>query len=164
MEYIEGSDLKDIDPKTLTVQQRLIIAKLCCQALKHIHEGRFIHGDIKPANIKVKIEGDNISVRFMDFGFSLELKENQVKIDNIPASFGTDNYIAPEVKKGFFVGYVSDIYSLGYLFRTDLLLKGICDEMTSHVADRRPSLDDVISRLDLALSQFDRKIIQNLKA
>ncbi len=157
MEFIEGSDLKEIDAKNLTLIQRLIIAKLLCQGLKHIHAGRFIHCDIKPANIKVKIDGDQIMVRFMDFGISLELKEGEIQLNNIPASFGTGEYIAPEVSKGYSVGYVSDIYSLGVVFRKDLLIKGICDEMTSYTEDRRPSLDVIMSRLDAALEHSKSK-------
>lgn len=159
MEYVEGQELSLINPKTLSEKQKLTIAKLLCQGLAHIHKGRFIHGDIKPANVKVYINEDNIRVQFIDFGISLELNEGATQIDDLPCAFGSDDYIAPEVSKGYSIGYASDIYSLGVLFRLALHLNQFND-MTSHRIERRPSLDQVIERIDDALALLNRASIQ----
>lgn len=156
MEFVDGIELEKMNTKELSLEQRLTIAKLCSVALQHIHQGNFIYGDIKPANTKVKmVNGIVTGIRFLDFGYSLELKEGQSEIE-IPASFGSEGYIAPEIKKGFGAGFYSDVYSLGALFCKDLHLQGFSN-MTSIRIDRRPSLAEVIRMLDDALVKCKTK-------
>ncbi|MBS0286894.1 MAG: protein kinase [Proteobacteria bacterium] len=161
MQLVPGEDLQKIDSRELTLQQRLQIAYQCCVVLKHIHAGKFVHGDIKPANIKVQFVGDSIIVKFIDFGFSFKLKDGQIQMD-IPASFGSDSYIAPEVSKGYNIGYASDVYSLGVVFSKDLKIPAkIWDGMTSYLSERRPSLDEITNRLQTAIAQTPPQALES---
>lgn len=58
-------------------------------ALKAIHSCSILHGDIASRNILVVDDGRNISVRFIDFGFSRitsnekELQEETAQLQNL---------------------------------------------------------------------------------
>ncbi|MGD9592902.1 MAG: protein kinase, partial [Candidatus Berkiella sp.] len=102
----------------LTYVQRLIIAIKVCLRLKELQKHRIIHADLKPENIKVKVNGNNIEVYLMDFGFSMRLPSGSTtKIDGCK---GTPGYIAPEIYNQAFPSYSqmifsfeSDIYAIG---------------------------------------------------
>ena len=110
MEYYEGGDLRKIldtydvpDGDKMTMISQILIA------LKRIHENKFIHGDLKCANIFLVnkyIPGDykKIKIKIGDFGLS-EIGGDLVR-------GGTFGFMAPEVP---FIGgsFESDIYSIG---------------------------------------------------
>lgn len=161
MRRVPGEDLENITIKDLTLSQRLQIAYQCCLILQHIHDGNFVHGDIKPANIKVQIIGDAVFVKFIDFGCSFKLNAGQSQMA-IPVSFGSKGYTAPEVSKGYNLGYASDVYSLGAVFTKDLKLPfQLCEGMTSYMEGSRPALAEIIHRLQTALSQAKPQDLQN---
>jgi serine/threonine protein kinase len=156
MKLVEGEDLDCVDVNKLSYKQRLTIAILCIENLKRIHAGNFVHGDIKPDNIKVKIDGDIISVQIIDFGLSIELPPGESQI-SIPFPFGNKEYIASELYNQMRIGYLSDIYSLGVVFDKVLQIDpGIIGNMTEHEAQDRPSLDEIDLKLKSALDAATR--------
>ena len=110
MEYCEGGDVRKIlDTYEVPVSDKMTIISQFLLALKRIHENKFIHGDLKSANIflvKKYVPGDykNIKVKIGDFGLS-ELGGDLV-------FGGTPGFMAPEVR---LIGgsFDSDIYSAG---------------------------------------------------
>ena len=110
MEYCEGGDVRKIlDTYEVPVSDKMTIISQFLLALKRIHENKFIHGDLKSANIflvKKYVPGDykNIKVKIGDFGLS-EMGGDLV-------FGGTYGFMAPEVP---LIGgsFDSDIYSAG---------------------------------------------------
>ncbi len=110
MEYCEGGDVRKIlDTYEVPVTDKMRIISQFLLALKRIHENKFIHGDLKCANIFLVnryVPGDykNIKVKIGDFGLS-ELGGDLV-------FGGTPGFMAPEVR---LIGgsFDSDIYSAG---------------------------------------------------
>lgn len=122
----QGKDLFDLlhrNPGTpLTVIQKLIIAIRGCQVLQEIHRQGVIHADIKPDNMLVTVNGNQIALTILDFGFSILLPEGQVTIrDELK---GTPGFIAPEIynsenprlSKGEY-SCASDVYALGMMLK-----------------------------------------------
>lgn len=151
MEYIEGVDLSDC-LKNLTQSQKLIVAIKCCEAVLELHSKNIVHCDLKPRNIRIKMDEDDISVRLIDFGGSFILEEGMTE-KIAKKGFGTKGYTAPEVrfkdKSGKkHMGFASDIYSLGQMFLNDLNIKPeLCQDMTKKIPQLRPSIEKVHARL-----------------
>ena len=110
MEYCEGGDLRNIlDKHDVPDSDKMVMISQILLAVKRIHENKFIHGDLKCANIflcKEYVPGDykNIKIKIGDFGLS--------EIGGDLVFGGTLGFMAPEVPK---IGgsFDSDIYSVG---------------------------------------------------
>ncbi|MEB3197040.1 MAG: HD domain-containing phosphohydrolase [Candidatus Sericytochromatia bacterium] len=102
MELVEGKGLDELLP--LPEADVLPILRQLCLALSFIHQQGFVHGDLKPENIRIRPDG---VVKLMDFGL----------VDVAGTAHGTIRgtiaYMAPEVAKGGRIDQRSDIYALG---------------------------------------------------
>ena len=64
MEYVSGVDLLNyVEENELTIG----MMRDCIQALKKLHEKRFVHRDIKPDNIMIQTDKDN-KIKYLDWG------------------------------------------------------------------------------------------------
>lgn len=109
MEYLEGSNLKDLyarhDPVLLNNVAQIILDM--AEALEHVHENHFIHLDFKPENI---IVSRNASVRLVDFDLAQEYSGKPLKITKNP---GTPTYMAPEQLTGQPIDARVDMFAFG---------------------------------------------------
>ena len=83
------------------------------KGLKVMYEKKVIHGDIKPSNILLSFNNNNIHkvcFKISDFGLS-KLNEN-IKSKSVT---GTSQFLSPECLKGQRISDKSDIWSLGIL-------------------------------------------------
>ena len=72
-----------------------------------MHTANVCHRDIKLENILITDRG---RVKIIDFGFSIQVQENQ----KLKIFCGTSSYMAPEiVRKQEYTGFASDIWALG---------------------------------------------------
>ena len=79
-------------------------------AVHHIHLKKLMHRDLKPGNIFLSKDGE---VKVGDFGLAAVIKD-AVSRQNYNM-YGTDLYMAPELKNYDRYNYKVDIYSLGLM-------------------------------------------------
>lgn len=116
-----SKSLKSILHQTGPMSPYVVIETMvkACEILDYAATNGWIHKDIKPSNIFISLEGEQVSVKISDFGVAermfrnLEWESNATKTTSI---YGNAGYISPEVAFG--VGgsehtVASDIYSLG---------------------------------------------------
>ena len=107
MEWVDGRSLdevKDECRKDSHLARKLILE--ICDALICVHSKQMVHQDLKPSNILVTHNGNNVKI--IDFGLSIEDSQSELKI-----SGGTRSFAAPELLEGKKADVLSDIYSLG---------------------------------------------------
>jgi serine/threonine protein kinase len=109
MEIIEGGDLRrHTEPGSLLpFTVALSVAARVADALAHLHDHGFVHGDVKPANILYDPAAD--AVKLADFGCTRGLLPYAGRF----TSAGTMAYMSPEQGCGAPIGPASDQFSLG---------------------------------------------------
>jgi serine/threonine protein kinase/tetratricopeptide (TPR) repeat protein len=115
MEYVDGVPFTGYcRSKHYSIEERLQLFRLVCEAVQYAHGRAVIHRDLKPSNILVKEDG---SVRLLDFGISKQLKGSDGIIDQTRTAVRllTPSYAAPEQIRGEPVGTRGDVYSLGII-------------------------------------------------
>ena len=80
-----------------------------CLALKHVHDRKIIHRDIKSQN--VFLMNDN-TIKMGDFGIARVLSSTKEKAKTV---VGTPYYLSPEIIENKPYSFKSDIWSLGVL-------------------------------------------------
>ena len=107
LEYIDGIPLTTfIEQGKLTRALAYKFITETCNALQYIHNKQLIHKDLKPNNILITYNGNN--VKLIDFGLA------DYEILKIPA--GTEKYLAPEqLDPNATLDCRTDIYSLGII-------------------------------------------------
>jgi predicted ATPase/signal transduction histidine kinase len=101
---------------SVSLQQLLSIMVQITDILHHLHQNRVIHKDIKPANILIHPETQQ--VKLIDFSIASLLPKESQEIKNPNSLEGTLAYISPEqtgrMNRG--IDYRTDFYSLGVTF------------------------------------------------
>lgn len=96
----------------LGVPDTLWIARQVAQALEALHRAGFIHGDVKPDNIRLVSDGQ---ARLLDLGFAHRPGENSLLLEK-GYILGTVNYLAPELCGSEPQdGPASDLFSFGVM-------------------------------------------------
>ena len=78
------------------------------EAVAFMHEHNIAHMDLKPQNIMIPSQGGRLSV--IDFSVSIRVRGPSVKYRGV---VGTEDYMAPEVKKGLYKPMLADLWSCG---------------------------------------------------
>ncbi len=117
MEDFGGSSLRHFAKgRSLPLEQFWSIALQLTEILHPLHQQRVIHKDIKPANILIQLETQQ--VKLIDFSISSLLPRETQEIKPLNGLEGTLAYLSPEqtgrMNRG--VDYRSDFYSLGVTF------------------------------------------------
>jgi hypothetical protein len=109
MEYVEGADLSEImerrDPLPITAKVDIIVDVL--HALDYAHQRKVVHRDVKPANIRVSVDG---RAKLMDFGIARLEKSDLTRSGMM---IGTPDYMAPEQITGGEITPATDVFAVG---------------------------------------------------
>lgn len=117
MEYMPGGSLRDVlnaNPKGLSIDGVLSVAKDIARALVLLEENGMVHRDVKPDNILFTADG---VAKLTDLGISRFSKtETDVHATRASAVIGTPAYMAPEqMLDSHAVDIRADIYSFGMM-------------------------------------------------
>jgi len=107
MELIEGSSLRDLTKRGLTVAEAVEATRQILSAAGYAHERGIVHRDLKPLNVLVDQSG---RIRVTDFGIA---RAGTSEITQTGSVMGTAQYISPEQAQGQEVTRSSDIYAVG---------------------------------------------------
>ena len=112
-EYADGGDLSEKiklqNNKPFNESEILDYFTQICLALKHIHEKKIIHRDLKSGNIFLMKNG---LVKLGDFGISKGFERTMEKAKTM---VGTPYYLSPEILESKPYDAKSDIWALGVL-------------------------------------------------
>jgi serine/threonine-protein kinase len=119
MEYVEGASLSAVltHRGALSPDVVIALAKQLTRALEAAHEQGVMHGDLKPANVLVAIDG---LLKVTDFGVATLVRRPRARGDEAVAPprlagaiVGTPEYMAPELLLGAEADARADIYGAG---------------------------------------------------
>ena len=121
MDYADGGDLqskikerykqKDRNNRMnyLTEDELLDWFTQICLAMKHCHDKKILHRDLKSQNIFLTKKG---LIKLGDFGIARVLSNTRSKAKTV---VGTPYYLSPEIIRSESYSFKSDIWSLGVL-------------------------------------------------
>jgi tetratricopeptide (TPR) repeat protein/tRNA A-37 threonylcarbamoyl transferase component Bud32 len=171
MEHFDGQPLgkwlKEQGPMKAEMAIELFLQ--LCDGLSAAESMHIVHRDLKPANILIKIEGDHLQAKILDFGLAKNV-DMSVQDDNLTATgeiLGSPPYMSPEQWRGQ-CDYRSDIYSLGCIMYEVLSGKppfsaqfGL-DYMNKHLSDKPVPISQVnsINKFPSALESVVSKCLQ----
>ena len=112
MEFIEGERIDQwCDARTLSIDDRLRLFEVTCQAVQYAHSQLVVHRDLKPSNIMVTALGE---VKLLDFGVAKLLGVEDTEVTQTALAM-TPQYAAPEQVRRQPITTATDIYALGVL-------------------------------------------------
>jgi serine/threonine protein kinase len=122
MPYVEGADLETPDraPEPRDIVAALRRFRQIVEVVARLHEAGFVHGDLKPGNVRVGADG---VCYLLDLGLARHqvaarqtttLRASVVSVDGKRIA-GTLDYMAPEVMTGERPGASADVYALGVI-------------------------------------------------
>lgn len=121
-EEMKGGNLlsRIVDKEVYTEREARQVCKIAFTAINYCHRKRVAHRDVKPENFLLVEEGDDTSVKLVDFAFAKKVQKNKP----LTTLCGTAQYVAPEILKQSDQGYDHrcDLWSLGVF--TYVLLGG----------------------------------------
>jgi len=119
MELLHGESLHDLIKRIgpLPPDLAFCIVGQAALGLSKAHAAGVVHRDVKPANIFLSLEADEVIVKVLDFGIAKvkELDEqNDASQPESEAIVGSPHYMSPEQAQGLpSLDHRSDLFSLG---------------------------------------------------
>ena len=129
MEYAPGRSL-DLDisdhaaartpfePETIVRMMRQL-----CAAMDYAHGQDVVHRDLKPKNVQLAGDGDQMHVKVLDFGVAKMLSDSSRDATTVGRLLGSLLYMSPEQAISAPVDHRADIFSLGSVLFELLTLK-----------------------------------------
>ncbi len=121
MEYLVGMSLRDrlLARRLLTFADTARLISHLCRALSRAHEASLVHRDLKPENIFLARDGDDETVKVLDFGVAKAtdaLANSGIDPTRTGALLGTPFYMSPEQAQGLkTVDYRTDLWAVGVI-------------------------------------------------
>ncbi|MEM8530176.1 MAG: protein kinase [Chloroflexota bacterium] len=107
MDFVHGEDLEQLldREKIMPEDEVFVLAEKICDVLEYLHASGLIYRDMKPSNVMVDRQRNNVKI--VDFGITKVLQRSHEHGD-----YGTPGYAPPEQYQGL-TTVESDIYALG---------------------------------------------------
>jgi len=108
LEYMNAGSLGQFVEKNGVISERVAasVIRQALAGLQHLHSCSIIHGDIKPENILVSMQGD---AKLTDFGLAREVQTSR----GVAEKGGTRLYLSPERYSGSMFSFPADVWSIG---------------------------------------------------
>jgi eukaryotic-like serine/threonine-protein kinase len=135
-------------PEPLPVTRALTIAVGIADGLAAVHSAGFIHRDVKPSNVLLRMDGTPV---LTDFGLLLARHLADRRLTQTNVVVGTADYISPEQVAGLELDGRGDIYALGIVLYEMLagfppfVRRDPMDTLRAHVAEPPRPLSKRIS-------------------
>ena len=130
MDYADGGDLdnkiKNQKGKFFPEKQILDWFVQMCLAMKHVHDRKVLHRDLKAQNVFLMQSG---VVKLGDFGIAKVLSSTAEKAKTV---VGTPYYLSPEIIENKPYNFKSDVWSMGVLLYQLCTLKPPFDASSIH--------------------------------
>ncbi|KAN0081479.1 hypothetical protein V8E55_009103 [Tylopilus felleus] len=133
-------------------EQLWSVALQLLEGVAFMHEHNVAHMDLKPQNVIIPLEGGRLSI--IDFSVSIRVRSADARYSGV---VGTEDYIAPEVRKGSYKPMLADLWSCG---RTLAELCACCDHsgqraqlleiaglLMNHDPEMRPRMSTLLEQL-----------------
>jgi serine/threonine-protein kinase len=145
MEMVAGLPLlAAAEARSLSIDERVRLVLLVCDAVQAAHRALVVHRDLKPSNILVSAEGE---VKLLDFGIAKLLDDRDEDQTRAWERVMTPLYAAPEQILGEPVTTATDVYALGVVLyelltgrlphrREELPLAKLVEEMFRETVER----------------------------
>ena len=158
MELVEGIPITEwCAAERLSLEARLRLFRVVCDAVQHAHRALVVHRDLKPSNIFVSRSG---SVKLLDFGIAKLLDPEAWDIGSTATRAEmrliTPEYGAPEQREDGPITTATDVYALGvllYELLTGLRPREFCETGASAERDATPlpitAPSEAVRRLDV---------------
>jgi NIMA (never in mitosis gene a)-related kinase len=130
MDYADGGDLqekiKSQRGRLFSEREVLDLFVQLCLALKHVHDRKVLHRDIKSQNVFLS---GSTRVKLGDFGIARVLRNTCEKARTM---VGTPYYLSPEIIENKPYSFKSDVWSLGVMLYELCALKPPFDASSLH--------------------------------
>jgi tetratricopeptide (TPR) repeat protein len=108
MEYIAGCDLRTWLSENRSTPELLEVFAQATRGLAEAHAHGVVHGDFKPENVLVGLDG---RIRVADFGLSRLVSQTMPPV-RVERAGGTPYYMAPELWRGEEASIPADVYAV----------------------------------------------------
>ncbi|KAN0081542.1 kinase-like protein [Tylopilus felleus] len=121
------------------------VAKQLVEGVAFMHEHNVAHMDLKPQNVIIPVAGGRLSI--IDFSVSIRVPSPDATYNGVA---GTEDYIAPEVRKGNYKPMLADLWKLcgcchPSADRTTLLK--IAKRLMNHDPEARLKMSDMLEQM-----------------
>jgi len=107
MQLIKGENLNDvIKSKTISTDDAVKLGKILLDMSRYLLKYDLVHGDIKPENIMLEKEDEEIKFKIIDFGNITEIFSTNTKA-------GTPSFLSPQRFQNEAISESSEIFSIG---------------------------------------------------
>lgn len=117
MEWLEGRTLQDHcdDVGRLPIDETLDVLCQTARALARAHAAGIVHRDIKPDNIYLHEDAGERTIKLLDFGIALSLRDDGPdRVTGAGLVVGTPHFMSPEqMTASPDVGPTTDVWALG---------------------------------------------------
>ncbi|XP_040291090.1 myosin light chain kinase 2, skeletal/cardiac muscle isoform X2 [Bufo bufo] len=136
LEYVAGGELFERiidDSYQLMEVDAMVFVRQICEGIFYMHQMYVLHLDLKPENI-VCVSPISHKVKIIDFGLARRYKpQNKLKV-----SFGTAEFLSPEVINFDNVSFKTDMWSVGVI--TYMMVSGLSPFLGANDAETMNSV------------------------